>query len=201
MKYNKLKGFSSSVYKEKGSKFIAFAAPCSSEEEAQNLLHKWKKEHPQARHLCYAYKIGFKDKERYRANDDGEPTNSAGLPILRQIESFGLSNVLIGVIRYFGGVKLGVGGLISAYKTAAKEAILNGEIIEKEIEYHYEIGFDYSKLSDIMNFLKRNKINIVRKNFKESCVLKINLTESNKDEIIKTLKQLGQINIIEKGLF
>src|SRR3989338_10257684 len=118
--YLTLETLSEGVYKEKGSKFIGLAQACYSEEEAKDLLAQWKNEHHQARHLCYAYRFGV-HKDVWRANDDGEPSNSAGPPILGQIDAFDLSNVLIGVVRYFGGTKLGVGGLIAAYRAAAKE--------------------------------------------------------------------------------
>ena len=120
--YFTVKRRSEGTYKEKGSKFIGIAVPCWNEDEAKNYLSEWRKEHHQARHLCYAYRFGLSG-DIYRANDDGEPNNSAGAPILGQIQSFELSNVLIGVVRYYGGTKLGVGGLINAYRTAAKEAI------------------------------------------------------------------------------
>ncbi len=154
--YLTLKTQSEGVYKEKGSKFIAYAAPCSSEEEAKEMLQEWKKEHHQARHLCYAYRFDL-DKTIYRANDDGEPSNSAGQPILGQIQSFDLTNVLIGVVRYYGGKKLGVGGLITAYKTAAKEAILSGEITEVQVYQNYRLKFQYENLSEIMAICKHTE--------------------------------------------
>ena len=153
-KYKTIKSQSEGVYKEKGSKFIGIAAACYNEDEAKELLDEWKKNHHQARHLCYAYKFGMDDNV-YRANDDGEPNNSAGAPILGQIESFGLRNVLIGVVRYYGGTKLGVGGLINAYRTAAKDAIENAKIVEFEMFHWVELNFDYMDMPHIMNIRKK----------------------------------------------
>ena len=130
--YRTLTDLSEGIYKEKGSKFIAFAVPCYNEKEAKEYLDSWRKEHYQSRHVCYAYRFGV-DQKVFRANDDGEPNNSAGMPIYGQIQSFEVTNVLVVVVRYFGGVKLGVGGLISAYKIAAQMALENSEIVERRL--------------------------------------------------------------------
>lgn len=163
---------SEGIYKEKGSKFIGYAVACYSEDEAKIHLAEWKKMHHQARHVCYAYRFGL-DKKVFRANDDGEPSNSAGIPILGQIQSFDLSNVLIGVVRYFGGTKLGVGGLIQAYKAAAKEAIEEGKIIEKQVFEHFEIKFTYNEMPEIMSLVKNHHLTIEKQDFAENCLLQI----------------------------
>lgn len=147
-------------YKEKGSKFIAYCIPFEVEESLKTELNNIKKIHPQARHICYAYKIGV-TKIKTRANDDGEPNNSAGTPILGQINSFNITNVLIAVVRYFGGTKLGVGGLVTAYKTAAKEAILTNTITTEVLKSILNIEFSYLHLQQIMRLLKANGAKII----------------------------------------
>ena len=141
------------LYKEKNSKFFGFAYPVTSEIEVKTHLENLKAEHFSARHWCYAYQIGT-EKIQYRANDDGEPNNSAGMPIYGQIQSFEVTNVLVVVVRYFGGVKLGVGGLISAYKTAAQMALENAIIIEKTINKHFVISFGYAHMNKVMRIIK-----------------------------------------------
>ncbi len=147
-------------FKEKGSKFIAYCIPFIEEESLKTELNNIKKIHPQARHICYAYKIGV-TKVKTRANDDGEPNNSAGTPILGQINSFNITNVLIAVVRYFGGTKLGVGGLVTAYKTAAKEAILTNTITTEVLKSTFDIEFSYLHLQQIMRLLKANGAKII----------------------------------------
>lgn len=170
--YKTLETLSEGLYKEKGSKFIAYAAPCFSEDEAKIHLENWRKEHHQARHVCYAYRFGL-DKSVYRANDDGEPSNSAGQPILGQIQSFDLTNILIGVVRYFGGTKLGVGGLVTAYKTAAKDAIENGKIVERKVFQHYRLTFSYNDMPEIMAFCKQKNWQTSNQNFDLNCNLDV----------------------------
>lgn len=148
------------VFKEKNSKFFGYAFPIQSEEEVKPLIETLRKQHPNAGHFCYAYQIGA-DVITYRANDDGEPSNSAGMPIYGQIQSFSVTNVLIVVVRIFGGVKLGVGGLISAYKTTAQMALEACEIVEKTIDIHFTITFDYKNMNKVMRVIKEKKLEIV----------------------------------------
>lgn len=192
--YKTLTNLSEGLYKEKGSKFIGYATACYNEYEAKEFLNTWKKENHQARHLCYAYRFGVTNFTT-RANDDGEPSNSAGTPILGQIQSFELTNVLIGVVRYFGGTKLGVGGLINAYKTAAKEAIENGKIIEKELQTTVEILFPYEKLPNIMTLLKNIEAQIKTQDFNLDCRLEIQLPKSKELTILKNLKNISLVEI------
>lgn len=187
-------------YKEKGSKFIGLAAPCSSEEEAKKLLEEWKKQHHQARHLCYAYRLDI-TSGKYRANDDGEPSNSAGKPILGQLESFELFNVLVGVVRYYGGVKLGVGGLINAYRTAAKEAIENGKIIEQTLQDYFSLFFDYSDMALLMDFLKKNDICIIEQLFDTDCYLKIRCNTNDSSSLLQRLENYESLKIKKIGTF
>jgi uncharacterized YigZ family protein len=148
------------LFKEKSSKFYGYAFPIESEEEVKPIIEQLRKQHPHAVHYCYAYQIGT-EKISYIANDDGEPNNSAGAPIYGQIQSFGLTNVLLVVVRIFGGIKLGVGGLITAYKTAAQLVLEEAEIIEKTIDTPFLISFDYKNMNKVMRVIKEKKLNIV----------------------------------------
>jgi uncharacterized YigZ family protein len=186
--YKTVKEESEGLYKEKGSKFIGYVVACYSEEEAKKYLDQWRKDHFQARHLCYAYRFGL-DHKQVRSNDDGEPNNSAGIPILGQIQSSELTNVLIGVVRYFGGTKLGVGGLVQAYKTAAKEAIESAEIITVEVFDWVEICFEYADMPHVMNLLKSKEIVQYEQDFGLVCKLTalfpLNLSIILKEELDK----------------
>lgn len=142
------------VYKEKGSKFIAYAFEVHSEQDVKAFLEEVRQEHFKARHHCYAYRIGLEGK-RFRANDDGEPSGTAGRPILGQIDSFGLANVLVIVVRYFGGTKLGTSGLKRAYKSSTIDALEQASIEERIVEQHFEVVFEYAATSAVMNFLKK----------------------------------------------
>lgn len=148
------------LFKEKKSKFFGYAYPIESEYEIKHIIDTLRKQHPHACHYCYAYQIGT-EQIYYRANDDGEPNNSAGMPIYGQIQSFSVTNVLIVVVRIFGGVKLGVGGLISAYKTTAQITLEACSIIEKTIDIHFLITFDYKNMNKVMRIIKEKKITIV----------------------------------------
>ena len=159
--YNTIEFPSSAVlFKEKNSKFFGYAFPIHSEEAVKPLIETLRKLHPNAGHFCYAYQIGA-DTVMYRANDDGEPSNSAGMPIYGQIQSFSVTNLLIVVVRIFGGIKLGVGGLISAYKTTAQMVLETCEIVEKTIDIHFTITFDYQNMNKVMRIIKEKKLEIV----------------------------------------
>ncbi len=148
------------LFKEKSSKFFGYAFPIQSEEEVKPIIEQLRKQHPHAVHYCYAYQIGT-EKISYRANDDGEPSNTAGAPIYGQIQSFDVTNVLLVVVRIFGGIKLGVGGLISAYKTTAQLVLEEAEIIEKTIDISFLISFDYKNMNKVMRVIKEKKLDIV----------------------------------------
>ena len=156
-------------------------------------LEEWKKLHPQARHLCYAYRLS-PDASLYRANDDGEPNNSAGAPILGQIKSFELTDVLVGVVRYFGGTKLGVSGLIQAYKEAAKEAIVNGSVIAKKVEWIAQVSFNYEQMSLVMNVVKRMDLEVIRSEFELVCELELAVFVGIKDEFESNMNELREID-------
>ncbi|MCJ8288654.1 MAG: YigZ family protein [Flavobacteriales bacterium] len=182
------------LYSEKGSKFIGIAQPCSNADEAKELLELVRKEHHKAGHFCYAYRFGLTGAE-YRSNDDGEPSNSAGPPILGQLQSFELTNVLIVVLRYYGGTKLGVGGLINAYRTGAKEAILSGKIIEREVFEWITISFEYPDMPSVMNLIKKYQLEMVEHEFEISCRIKTNLSVNFAQEIKSELKNLDSVEI------
>ena len=165
------------VYKEKGSKFIGVAFPVFSEDEFKEKLQQLKKDYHDARHHCYAYKIGLTDNE-YRYSDDGEPNNSAGAPIYGQIQSFNITNIGIVVIRYFGGTKLGVGGLITAYKEAAKDALSNAKIIERTVDDFYQIDFGYKIMSNVMNFIKQNQLEVTSQVLEEKGIIQFRIRQS-----------------------
>lgn len=170
------------IFKEKNSKFMGFAFPVNTEEEVKKQLEWVKKQHPNAGHHCYAYQLGTRNKT-YRVNDDGEPNNSAGLPIYGQILSFGLTNVMIVVVRYFGGIKLGVGGLIAAYKTTAQKTLESLDIIEKTIDIHFEIHFDYLQMNKVMRMIKENQCEIVHQKMELNCCIEIKTREKNASKI------------------
>ena len=185
------------LFKEKNSKFFGLAFPVTNEEEVKNILTEIKKAHFSARHWCYAYQIGT-EKMQYRANDDGEPNNSAGMPIYGQIQSFDVTNVLVIVVRYFGGVKLGVGGLISAYKTAAQMALENATIIEKTIDKHFLIHFDYKNMNKVMRIIKEKNLDIVNQKMELSCEIEIKTRKKNADTLADIFENLFEITFQEK---
>ena len=192
--YKTIATSSQGIYKEKGSKFIAVATPIYSEKDFKENLLQMKKDYHDARHHCYAFKLGLTDNE-YRYSDDGEPNNSAGSPIYGQILSFEITNIVIVVIRYFGGTKLGVGGLITAYKEAAKEALNNAKIITRTLDNIYEIGFGYEIISDVMNFIKKNKLEVISQNLEEKGIIQFRIRKSESDSIVESLKKIESIKI------
>ena len=185
------------LYKEKNSKFFGYAFPVTTEEEIKEILERLRKEHFSARHWCYAYQIGT-EKIQYRANDDGEPNNSAGMPIYGQIQSFEVTNILIVVVRYFGGVKLGVGGLISAYKTAAQMAMENATIIEKTIDKHFIISFGYAHMNKVMRIIKEKNLQIVSQKMEMDCEIEIATRKKNAQNLLDTFENLYEVKLIEK---
>ncbi|WP_288983796.1 YigZ family protein [uncultured Flavobacterium sp.] len=185
------------LFKEKNSKFFGYAFPVTSEEEIKEILDQLKKEHFSARHWCYAYQIGT-EKIQYRANDDGEPNNSAGMPIYGQIQSFEVTNILIVVVRYFGGVKLGVSGLISAYKTAAQMAMEKATIIEKTIDKHFIISFGYAHMNKVMRIIKEKNLQIVSQKMEMDCKIEIATRKKNVQNLLDTFENLYEVKLIEK---
>ena len=182
------------LYKEQNSKFFGYAFPVTREEEIKSHLEKLRKQHIGAGHFCYAFQLGT-DTIYFRANDDGEPSNSAGMPIYGQIQSFGLTNVLVVVVRFFGGVKLGVGGLISAYKTAAHMALEESEIIEKTIEIQFQISFEYKNINKVMRIIKEKNLEIISQQMEESCQIEISTRKKNVEGVFDTFTNLFEVEI------
>lgn len=182
------------LLKEKNSKFFGYAFPILNEEDVKIHLEQLKKQHFSARHWCYAYQIGT-EKISFRANDDGEPNNSAGMPIYGQIQSFEVTNIVIVVVRYFGGVKLGVGGLISAYKTAAQMSLENAQIIEKTIDVNFQLTFDYKNMNKVMRVIKEKNLEIVSQKMEMNCELIISTRKKNAETTFDIFSNLFEIEI------
>ena len=178
--YKTIAGRAEGIYKDKGSKFIAIALPVKSEEEVKSKLDNIRSEYHDARHHCFAYMLGA-DKSGYRFNDDGEPSGTAGRPILGQINSNDLTNVLVVVVRYFGGTKLGVRGLINAYKSSASEALQASQIIEKTVDEIYEVRFDYPSMNQVMQIMKDPGIKVLAQDFGLHCNVQFMVRKSLAD--------------------
>lgn len=184
------------IYKDRSSKFLGYAYPITTEEEVKEIVETLKQQHHKARHWCYAWQLGI-ENIRFRANDDGEPNNSAGQPIYGQILSKELTNVLVVVVRYFGGIKLGVGGLVTAYKTVAQMALENAIIIEKLVEVQFKLSFDYQYMNVAMQAIKENDIAIIDQTSALQCELIISTRKKNVERVKETFEQLHHINIKE----
>ena len=185
---------SRAIYREKASKFIAIALPVSTEDEVRARLDELRKAFYDANHHCYAYRLGF-EKTLYRTNDDGEPSGSAGKPIYGQILSKDLSDILIIVIRYFGGTKLGVPGLINAYRTASREAIENATIIEKLVTLRFSISFEYPAMNEIMKILKEERVLILGQGYEQGCNLDFQVRKSQAERIQSRLNRLNNLSL------
>ncbi|WP_162052843.1 IMPACT family protein [Pontibacter pamirensis] len=192
--YRTIEAPAEGLYKEKGSKFISLAYPVYTEEEVKETMAELKKQYYDARHHCFAYCLGA-DKGRFRANDDGEPNHSAGDPILGQIRSADLSNVLIVVIRYFGGTKLGVGGLINAYKTAAAAALERATIVEKHETVLLQVHYAYPQMNDVMSLVKEYDLNVRDQQFELDCRLTLEVRKKLQGEIIIKLKDTEGVEV------
>jgi len=187
--YQTITEASTGEFKDRGSKFIAFAYPTYAHEEWQQRLEEVRKAHPKARHHCYAFRLGL-DGNNFRANDDGEPSGTAGRPILGQIDRLGLTNILVVVVRYFGGTLLGTSGLINAYKTSAANALEQACIIEKTVEAIYRLTFDYALMSAVMNAVKKLELEMVRQDFGTIGILEVAIRQGALDETLNRLKAL-----------
>lgn len=190
--YKTIARLSEGQYKEKGSKFIAFAQPVADEDEIKTILAELRKSYYDARHHCYAYRLG-PDKERYRANDDGEPSGSAGKPILGQLLSYDLTDILVVVIRYFGGTKLGVSGLINAYRTATKEAIESADIIVKREQEILHIQFEYLQLNEVMKAIKDLEPEILKQEFDMNCQMTLSIRKAEADRLYGLLEKIDSL--------
>ena len=185
--YTTLAGPAYGEFRDRGSKFLAYAVPVYSEEEWQAKLEEVRREHPKARHHCYAFRLGL-DGNNFRANDDGEPSGTAGRPILGQIDSFGLVNVIVIVVRYFGGTLLGASGLINAYRESAADALNHAQVVERTVEEIYRITFDYALMSQVMGSIKSLDLEMVRQDFGHAGVLEIAVRQSEVAEKLRSLK-------------
>jgi uncharacterized YigZ family protein len=184
------------LLKEKNSKFFGYAFPVSSEDEIKNHLDLLRKKHHGAGHFCYAWQMGT-SAISFRANDDGEPSNTAGMPIYGQIQSFKVTNILVVVVRFFGGVKLGVGGLISAYREAAQMALEASEIVEKTIDVHFLVSFDYKHMNKVMRIIKEKNLDIVSQKMEMDCEIEITTRKKNAEMVFETFSSLFEITIKE----
>lgn len=186
---------SEGIYKEKGSKFLSFVLPVNDVDEIKEILGQYRKKYFDARHVCYAYMLG-EEHDTFRVNDDGEPSGTAGRPILGQINSFELTNVLIIVVRYFGGVLLGTGGLVTAYKEAAADAIKNGEIIEKTIELPLFIHFKYDLMSEVSRIVKEYNLSIFSQKFEMECDITFSIPKNNFETIKEKFENIYGVEIL-----
>ena len=185
---------SKGLFKDNGSRFIAHAYPVETEEEIKTIIDSLKKEYHDARHHCYAYRLGYK-REIFRANDDGEPSSSAGRPILGQIDSNNLSDILVVVVRYFGGIKLGIPGLIRAYKTSTADAIANNEIIEKTATKRYKVSFGYMSMNDMMKMVKDLNLKQEKQEFDMACSFETAVRLSLEDTFLTRIADIEGANV------
>lgn len=184
-------------YKDRGSKFIAYAYPVETPDDFKKCLEEVKKEHPKASHHCFAYRIGL-DNNVYRVNDDGEPSGTAGKPILGQIDSKQLTNILIVVVRYFGGTLLGVPGLINAYKTAASLVLQVTPTVTKPIEENYILHFDYTQMNEVMMVVKQLNCTVIRQEMQLFCDLEIGIPKSKITEALYRIKDIRGVEVSKK---
>ena len=182
------------LFKDRGSKFFGYAFPVSDEDAIKKHLDQLKKQHFNARHWCYAWQLGY-DYSRYRVNDDGEPSNSAGMPIYGQIKSFELTQILIVVVRYFGGTKLGISGLINAYRTAAKYAIDESRIVERTIDQEFQLNFDYPEMNTVMRLIKEHSLTIKHQELETECKLIIRTRKKDSEKVYELFSNTYKVNI------
>lgn len=194
--YKTIIGVAEGIYTEKRSKFIAIAIPVHTVEEIKQHLDIYQKKYYDARHVCYAYMLGHERKD-FRANDNGEPSGTAGKPILGQINSNGLTDILIVVVRYFGGIKLGTSGLIVAYKAAAAEAIANATIIEKTVDDEIAVAFEYPFMNDVMRIVKEEEPEILEQSYDIDCLMKLRIRRSMMEKLRARLEKVETARIIE----
>lgn len=186
---------STGMYREKGSRFLSFALPVKDEEEIKEIISDYKKQYHDSRHVCYAYMLGAERKD-FRVNDDGEPSGTAGRPILGQINSCELTNVLVIVVRYFGGVLLGTGGLVTAYKEAAANALNEAEIIEETVDITADVYFEYPEVELVMSTLKELNADILIQDFMESCHIQFRVPIAHQEYITQKLDKFTELSFI-----
>lgn len=193
--YKTIKTLSEGTFRDKGSKFIAYAFPFNDEESLKEILASVKSEHPKARHWCYAYRLS-PDRTIFRVNDDGEPSGSAGRPILNTLLSNELTNILVIVVRYFGGTLLGIPGLINAYKNATQEAIDAAEVIEKTQEDVYKIDFDYLQMNEVMRIIKEDDLEIHKQDFDNRCSITLSIRQLQVNQVVQKLDNIENTKLV-----
>ena len=194
--YQTIEKTSFAEYKDRGSKFIAYAYPVQTTDDCKQWLQQLKKEHPKAVHHCFAYRIGW-DGNQFRVSDDGEPSGSAGRPILGQIDSKQLTNVMVIVVRYFGGTLLGVPGLIQAYKSATAMALQLMPVVQKPIEVLYELHFDYTLMNEVMMVVKQFNCTVAAQEMQLFCLLKIGIPKARMEEVLYRLNEIHSLEVIK----
>ncbi|QIL42109.1 YigZ family protein [Pedobacter sp. HDW13] len=192
--YKTIGSASEGIFRDKGSKFIAYTYPIRSEEEVKPLITALRAEHAKARHFCYAYRL-TPDRSVFRINDDGEPSGTAGRPILNCLLSEDVTNILVVVVRYFGGTLLGVPGLINAYKTASIEAIKAATIINKTVNDVYEVNFDYLQMNDVMKLVKEENIEVLAQQFDTQCVLKFEIRKNQLNQVLGKFDKIAGVKL------
>ncbi|TKB98432.1 IMPACT family protein [Pedobacter cryotolerans] len=192
--YSTVKSVSEGIFRDKGSKFIGYAYPIKSEAEIKEIINKLRAEHSKARHFCWAIRIST-DRKVFKLNDDGEPSGTAGRPILNTLLSTDLTNVLVVVVRYFGGTLLGVPGLINAYKNATIEALNANEIITKTVNDVYQINFDYLMMNDVMRIVKDEALNVIAQHFDNNCSIEFEVRKSNLNQVLGKLEKIEGVEI------
>ncbi|GAB3523315.1 IMPACT family protein [Emticicia fontis] len=191
--YTTIKQATEALFKDRGSKFLAFAYPITNEQEVKKYLDALRGLHPKANHHCYAYRLGI-ERSQFRVNDDGEPSGSAGRPILNVLLSKDVTNILVVVVRYFGGTLLGVPGLINAYKSATIEALAEAEMIQKTVNDVYEISFDFEAMNDVMKVVKEFGLKISNQNYDNRCALTIEVRKSTLNQVLSKMEKIDNIS-------
>ena len=196
--YKTITSVSEGIFRDKGSKFIGYAYPISSEAEIKNIIAQLKVQHTKARHFCWAIRL-TPDRNMFKLNDDGEPSGTAGRPILNTLLSADVTNILVVVVRYFGGTLLGVPGLINAYKTATVEALNANEIVTKTINDIYEVNFDYLAMNQVMRIIKDEDLNVLNQTFDTHCIIKFEVRKSNLNLVLAKLEKIEGIKLSYVG--
>ena len=191
--YKTITGPSEGIFRDRGSKFIGLAYPIRTEEETREIISRLRSEHPKARHFCTAFRL-TPDRSVFRVNDDGEPSGSAGKPILNTILSADLTNILVVVVRYFGGTLLGVPGLINAYKTATAEALQAATVVEKTVNDVYRLRFEYLQMNDVMKIIKDEHLQIIRQEFDNQCLVEVEIRQAQVNGVVAKLEKVPNLN-------
>ena len=192
--YKTIANISEGIYRDRGSKFIAYAYPVHSEAEVKSLVQTLRNEHSKARHFCWAMRL-TPDRSIFKIQDDGEPSGTAGRPILNSILSADLTNILIVVVRYFGGTLLGVPGLINAYKSATVDAIANSVIINRTVNDVYEVGFDYLAMNDVMRIIKDEALEVIDQSFDNECNMRLSIRKANLNRVLEKLEKIDHLKV------